>query len=263
VEYEEGQSHHEKPFHLVKAHLREFSSEVGALALSYTFMRAFCGSLTGELPEVFQVTGPEKTNDQIAELFSFAFTCTILAGILHAAEKKLYYCCKRIRRIGILFSTTFMTFLTAFSFLQALRWSTYSQNEDSQHSLYHHIAIGMSTSYIGLAFNLIYCKACQGRFMLEIAKIFAVLAAFTWELSLDIMLEQASHLNNSSSVGHLYDSGFILVLLLFLAPMFIFGVYPTTHVAKANDQSKLAREMMDEDLEEDDPDDIFEETDED
>jgi hypothetical protein len=262
MEIEDGHKHIEHPFHLVKAHLREFSAEVGALALSYTFMRAFCGSLIGELPEVFQVSGPDKTTAQIAQLFGFAVICTIGAAILHAAEKKIYTCCPQIGRIGILFSTTFMTFLTAFSYLQAMRWATYSKNETSQHSLYHHIAIGMTTSYLGLAFNLISCKQCQCRFLLEIAKIFAVLAAFTWELSLDIMLEQASHLNKSQTIGHLYDSLFILVLLAFLSPMFICGVYPTTHVAKANDKSKLVQAMMEEEEEEDGPDDIFEESDE-
>lgn len=225
-----GYIHSESPYHLVKAHLEEFSVEAGGLALSYTLMRGVCGAITGTLPDVFQVVGTEKSYVQIGALTSFGVVCALIAAIMHALEKT----CTG-KHHGLEYSMTFLTFLTAFTFLQALRWSTYTNDPSTQHSLYDHISFGFLSSYLGLAFNLIWYQGCSHKltnFMLEIAKIFAILAAFTWELSLDIMLEQANLLNMGSTFNHLLDSAFIFVLTIFLAPVFIIGVYPTTHICR-------------------------------
>jgi len=240
LEEKEGDHIHEQsPYEVVHHHLEEFSVEVGGLALSYTMLRAICGGITGTLPEVFQVTGNEMTSFQIGLLSAFAILFAILAAIMLALEED----CTG-KHHGFEFSSTFMTFLTAFTFLQAIRWSSYTKDPSTQHSLYHHIVVSLVCSYIGLTFNLIWYEGCSHKlmnFVLEVSKIFGILAAFSWELSLDIMLEQANLLSMGDSLFANYvDAGFILVLLAFLTPLFIFGVYPTTHVCKKENRRLLA-----------------------
>jgi len=249
LEEKEGDHIHEhSPYEVVHHHLEEFSVEVGGLALSYTMLRAICGGITGTLPEVFQVTGNELTTSEIGTLSALAILFAILAGIMLALEED----CTG-KHHGFEYSSTFMTFLTAFTSLQAIRWSTYTRDPARQHSLYHHIAISLVCSYIGLSLNLVWYEGCSHKlmnFMLEVAKILGILAAFTWELSLDIMLEQANLLNMGDNVFSNYiDAGFILVLLVFLTPLFIFGVYPTTHVCKKENRHLLALKMEGDDAE--------------
>lgn len=223
-------------------HLRELPGEALALGTAFTLMRVDIGLITSELPEIMQTTSNEKSVKDKVCIIGCAIFMTILAMAYNACKEPCFH-----RHKGMLcrcltvvreYVQQFLTFGAAFTWLYAIRWLAYDANligvQNPKHSLFMHILIAFGISFLGL-FSLVFTRGlemaggCFCDFVVEWIIILAILAALSWEVSLDLMVEQlaSGHLKPPwNGVTNTAAYFFLLIIFLVLLPVFLFCIYP-------------------------------------
>jgi len=276
---EESSTKRQEEIEELHEQLREFTGEGCALAFSWSFMRVMIALILGQVPNVFQATHDPKTFFQKQTLVLLASIFTLGAGVWAMLDKIVKHKVRPTTTLGKnvlafsrVFLVNFFNMLAAWTWLQAIRWIFYEVDlgeevtQPNHENLTLHITIAFTITFISLAIVPCITNLARGTIGLlaDFVLITAILSAFSWEISLDILVEvlnkDASGLpvpwNTLLAPQFLGSPVFSLVMfsvmLAVLLPLYIFGIYPLTkaktfaHALKHRDDAELSEEIEEE-----------------
>jgi len=228
--------------------LDEFQNDALALATGFAIMRTLVAGISGQLPQILQAGVSHTTRQKTIFLIVTILVTLVAAAYTVLKDMKCFVkgCSGQLRD----FFGLFLNMLSAWMWLQFIRWAVYQSSYGASHSLYVHVLMSVLVNFVGMILVTWYAVVRHAvssfvprKIFHDLTKIVALGMGLSWEVTFDISVEGLFHETQGSKIGKLFGVVAVkTVLILILLPAFVWSIYP--RAMKAEEFEEKEEEMI-------------------